>query len=65
MSNKDLTINQIIDLLQSGKNVTIPGFGSFKVKDMPERSYPDMRNAGQKITVAAHKALKFKSTLPL
>ena len=49
---------ELISQASFGAEITLPGFGKFKVKDMPER---EGRNpaSGEKIKIAASKKLTF------
>jgi DNA-binding protein HU-beta len=49
----------IVDVLKNGDEVALAGFGKFSVVDVAER---EARNpqTGETMTVAAHKAPKFK-----
>jgi DNA-binding protein HU-beta len=54
----DSVFKQIVEAAKSGAETNVPGFGKFKVKDMPER---EARNpsTGATIKVAASKKLSF------
>jgi DNA-binding protein HU-beta len=56
----DDILKDIVDAAASGAEVSLPGFGKFKVKSKPER---DGRNpaSGEKIKIAASKKLAFSS----
>ena len=56
----DAALNAIGDKLAAGEDVSIVGFGSFTVKDRPER---EGRNPspGEKITIAASRSVGFKA----
>ena len=56
---EDISKN-IVDAAASGAEVSLPGFGKFKVKATPER---EGRNpaSGEKIKIAASKKLTFSS----
>jgi DNA-binding protein HU-beta len=64
VSKKDATnvvnalLEEIKTVLQSGEQITIVGFGSFKVVDRPEREARNPRT-GEKIEVPASKVPKF------
>lgn len=64
VSKKDATnvvnalLEEIKTALQSGEQITIVGFGSFKVVDRPEREARNPRT-GEKIEVPASKVPKF------
>ncbi|WP_336814140.1 HU family DNA-binding protein [Bosea sp. MMO-172] len=54
----DSVFKQIAEAAKTGAETNIPGFGKFKIKDMPER---EARNpaSGATIKVAASKKLSF------
>ncbi len=56
----DDILKDIVDAASSGEEVSLPGFGKFKVKATPER---EGRNpaSGEKIKIAASKKLTFTS----
>jgi DNA-binding protein HU-beta len=56
----DDILKNIVDAVASGAEVSLPGFGKFKVKATPER---EGRNpaSGEKIKIAASKKLTFSS----
>jgi DNA-binding protein HU-beta len=56
----DGILKNIVDAASSGTEVSLPGFGKFKVKATPER---EGRNpaSGEKIKIAASKKLTFSS----
>jgi DNA-binding protein HU-beta len=56
----DDILKDIMDAAASGEEVSLPGFGKFKVKATPER---EGRNpaSGEKIKIAASKKLTFTS----
>ena len=56
----DDILKDIVDAATSGAEVSLPGFGKFKVKATPER---EGRNpaSGEKIKIAASKKLTFSS----
>jgi DNA-binding protein HU-beta len=56
----DDILKDIVDAAASGSEVSLPGFGKFKVKATPER---EGRNpaSGEKIKIAASKKLTFSS----
>jgi DNA-binding protein HU-beta len=49
-----------VDSAASGAEVSLPGFGKFKVKATPEREGRNPAN-GEKIKIAASKKLTFSS----
>jgi DNA-binding protein HU-beta len=53
-------LKDIVDAAARGAEVSLPGFGKFKVKETPER---EGRNpgSGEKIKIAASKKLTFSS----
>ena len=55
----DTVIDVIKDALVNGEDVKIANFGSFYVVDKPEREARNPQD-GSTVTVAAHKAPKFK-----
>lgn len=54
----DTVLNSIVSAATNGDEVSLPGFGKFKVKASPER---DGRNpsTGERIKIAASKKLSF------
>lgn len=54
----DDVLKGIIDAAANGAEVSLPGFGKFKVKETPEREGRNPAN-GQKIKIAAAKKLTF------
>ena len=56
----DDILKDIVDAAASGTEVSLPGFGKFKVKATPER---EGRNpaSGEKIKIAASRKLTFSS----
>ena len=56
----DDILKDIVDAAASGEEVSLPGFGKFKVKTTPER---EGRNpaSGEKIKIAASNKLTFAS----
>lgn len=54
-----LVLGTIVDTLKNGEDVSVAGFGKFYVADVAAR---EARNpqTGEAMTVAAHKAPKFK-----
>ena len=53
-------LDGIAETAARGEEVSLPGFGKFKVKDMPERSGRNP-STGEAITIAASKAVKFST----
>ncbi len=53
-------LNNIVDAAAGGVEVSLPGFGKFKVKEAPEREGRNPAN-GEKIKIAASKKLTFSS----
>ena len=53
-------LKDIVDAAASGGEVSLPGFGKFKVKVTPEREGRNPAN-GEKIKIAASKKLAFSS----
>ena len=53
-------LKNIVDAAASGAEVSLPGFGKFKVKATPEREGRNPAN-GEKIKIAASKKLIFSS----
>jgi DNA-binding protein HU-beta len=51
-------LDGIAETAARGEEVSLPGFGKFKVKDMPERSGRNP-STGEAITIAASKKLTF------
>ena len=56
----DDIFKNIVDAAASGAEVSLPGFGKFKVKATPEREGRNPAN-GEKIKIAASKKLTFSS----
>src|ERR1700735_792159 len=56
----DDIFKDIVDSAASGAEVSLPGFGKFKVKATPEREGRNPAN-GEKIKIAASKKLTFSS----
>ena len=56
----DNIFKDIVDVAASGAEVSLPGFGKFKVKSAPER---EGRNpaSGERIKIAASRKLTFSS----
>ena len=52
-------LKALTDALRRGENVTIPGFGTFMVKNKPERQSRNPKT-GETITVPARKVPAFK-----
>lgn len=50
----------ISDALANGDSVSLIGFGTFSVKDRPERTGKNPKT-GEPLTIAAHKAPHFKA----
>ncbi len=57
-------LKNIVDAAASGGEVSLPGFGKFKVKAKPEREGQDP-TSGEKITIAASKKLIFEAAKPV
>ena len=53
-------LKNIVDAAASGAEVSLPGFGKFKVKATPERKGRNPAS-GEKIKIAASKKLTFSS----
>ena len=53
-------LKDIVDAAASGAEVSLPGFGKFKVKETAEREGRNPAN-GEKIKIAASKKLTFSS----
>ena len=53
-------LKNIVDAAASGAEVSLPGFGKFKVKATPEREGRNPAN-GEKIKIAASRKLTFSS----
>jgi DNA-binding protein HU-beta len=56
----DDIMKNILDAAASGAEVSLPGFGKFKIKATPEREGRNPAN-GEKIKIAASKKLTFSS----
>lgn len=58
-------LNSVVDVITNalikGEKVQIVGFGSFEVKDRPERVGRNPQNKEQEITIPASKAPVFKA----
>ena len=54
----DGTFKAIVDAAKKGEEITLPGFGKFKVKASPAREGRNPAN-GEKIKIAASKKLTF------
>ena len=54
----DAFLNELIAAAAEGGEVSLPGFGKFKVKDSPEREGRNPAN-GEKIKIAASRKLSF------
>lgn len=54
--------NVVADALVDGKDVAVPGFGSFKIVDVAERTGTIQmgERKGETYVTPAHKAVKFK-----
>jgi len=57
-------IKAIVAEVKKGGNVMLKDFGTFKLKAVPERQYPNPQT-GEKITKAAHNKLVFKPSANL
>ena len=57
-------LKNIVDAAASDGEVSLPGFGKFKVKARPEREGRDP-TSGEKITIAASKKLTFSAAKPV
>jgi len=57
----DAILDTITDSLQSGENVTITGFGTFRVSNRAARNGVNPRNPSQKIKIPAMKLPAFKA----
>ena len=53
-------LDTIEDTLKDGKNVALPGFGTFSVKDRAERKGRNPQT-GEEITISAGKVVRFKA----
>ena len=53
-------LDTIEDTLKNGKNVALPGFGTFSVKDRAERKGRNPQT-GEEITISAGKVVRFKT----
>ena len=60
----DDIFKDIVDAAASGAEVSLPGFGKFKVKATPQREGRNPANR-EKIKIAASKKLTFSSAKPL
>ncbi|MEK7145594.1 MAG: HU family DNA-binding protein [Patescibacteria group bacterium] len=57
----DAVLSSITDSLKKGKNVTITGFGTFRVSKRAARTGVNPRNPGQKIKIPAMTLPAFKA----
>ena len=57
--NLNAVLDIVVDTLKNGDEVAFAGFGKFYVADVAEREARNLQT-GEKMTVAAHKAPKFK-----
>ena len=55
----NLVLDTIVETLKKGEEVAVAGFGKFYVADVAEREAHNP-STGEAMTVAAHKAPKFK-----
>lgn len=55
----DYSVSDIVNALRLDGHKTVVGFGSFKVVDVPERSYRNPKT-GEPVVKAAHQVVKFK-----
>ena len=55
----NLVLDTVVDTLKKGEDISLVGFGKFHVVDVPEREARNPKT-GETMTVAAHKAPKFK-----
>ena len=53
-------LKNIVDAAAGGQEVSLPGFGKFKIKETPEREGRNPAN-GEKIKIAASRKLIFSS----
>lgn len=60
----DAVVEAVAEAAAAGDEVNLPGFGKFKVKDMPERGGRNP-STGEAITIAASKKLTFTSAKAL
>lgn len=56
----DATLSAIAEALKQGDKVSLLGFGTFAVSERPAREGINPRTK-EKITIEAHKAVKFKA----
>ena len=56
----DGVLDAVADALKNGEEVALAGFGKFEVKDRAERQGVNPAT-GEKITIAASKAVSFKA----
>ena len=63
--NAELALNAVVEVitesLSKGDKVQIVGFGSFEVKDRPERIARNPQKSEEEITISASKAPVFKA----
>ena len=55
----DAMVDAITDVLASGADVRLPGFGSFEVRETPERQGRNP-STGEPVMIAAGRSAKFK-----
>lgn len=56
----DAVLNTIADALKNGDDVSLLGFGAFKVVEVPERTHRNP-STGAEVVKPAHKRVKFKA----
>ncbi len=57
----DAILSTVTDELKKGKNVTITGFGTFRISKRASRTGVNPRNPSQKITIPAMNIPAFKA----
>ena len=56
----DAFLKELVAVAATGEEISLPGFGKFKVKETPEREGRNPAN-GEKIKIAASKKLTFSA----
>ena len=59
--NAELALNAVVEVITESDKVQIVGFGSFEVKDRPERIARNPQKPEEEITIPASKAPVFKA----
>jgi len=56
----DAVFDTLAEALSRGERIELRGFGSFSVKDVPQKKYPSSLNGNQNHVVPAHGKIVFK-----